>query len=1031
MIGNSSGWEGSDMDTPWVVQYDDTMHMYYSACGSCWSQTGLTIIDDIPFALTQAYPPGNYIDTERGSSASLQIMPPVGWEKSITGYDGVGGQNFEITLDPAMTGRAVVMQDANDIVPLELYKDIDSLSSGSVSAWMQTDTTTGEYNMELYGDAQSVTALSVGFDSGGVFHYWNGSHVDTAVSFAVDTWYRIQIDFDVTTNKYAFAVYDTSSVELLKVEDVDFGSSVTTGIDSIHFYTSASFNGHAYLDDIRVIALPDLEPVVSISSELTPDLTESYSTVTKTLTSDIDATIRWKVTASDTSGNTTMSDIYSFTTVKPDLPMWWNTDWSYRVVVSIDAADYNRINEPIEHAISFTQLFDELGQSGLTLDINSVRVAEHDPNGVVIGEANSQFDEDAGFDAATNATGTVVWIMDGTTPSSTTRYYYIYFDSVDNAKSVPAYVTDLDWNNTTKTISNITLDATIGSAGGRSGLSSFQYNGTEYLTNNGMVYIDGVPSIYDVLIDGPVKMTVKLTATVNGDIKVTVYDLAEFVRLEGHITGTNWYFTPFPYLWSLNTGTCTNSLSYYDADAIQSETVVSNGWSGHAPQEGWACYEGVGSNKDFCLVTDSNTLAISNNFWRHNSGGRQLMIPGFNPNIDFPINPVSWIVPTDTYQDGRDFWNKLASPVAASQGAPEAQAVTPTYDLIVSADSKGTVDPNGTVTVNQGDSQLFTATPDTGYEVNTWLVDSNSVQTGGTGYTLGDIQSTHRVSVTFKPILFTISGHILNPAGVALEAVTVTADNGGGVDTTDPNGHYQLTVGYDWTGSVTPAMQEYDFDPNSADYANVQVNQIGDYTGRHITDLFADGVVDGYDLQVLCDNWLAAVLPDMDIQDDGQMDLQDFRILAEHWREGFIHGPVMISGYILNLSEMPMEGVSVTTDNGGGVDTTDLNGHYQLTLEYDWTGTVTPIRQDYDFDPNSINYANVQIEQVDNYSGRHIADLFADCVIDEYDLKILASNWLDDISADSDIHDDGKMNLLDFSILAEHWLEEFCSGSVQ
>jgi hypothetical protein len=626
------------------------------------------------------------------------------------------------------------------------------------------------------------------------------------------------------------------------------------------------------------------EAVSSCSYSLNGDpnvpITPGQSVTLDSLANDIYQLV---VYATDFAGHTGSASV-SFT-VDVQVQTWWDTSWTYRLPVSIDTAAYDRTNEPIEHAIDFTQLFSDLGQSGLAFEINSVRVAEHDGAGAVMGEVVSQFDPNDGFDAATKADGTVVWVMDGLTTSGATRYYYIYFDSVDNAKSAPAYATNLDWNDTAKAISNTTLQATIGSAGTRSGISSFQYNGTEYLTNNGMVYIDGAPSTYEVLIDGPVKKTIKLTATANGSIDVTVYDLAEFVRLEGNITGSGWSFTPFPYLWSLNSGVCTNTLSYYDAGAVQTVTVGGDGWLGHAPQEGWACYEGVGANKGFCLVTDADTLAMSNNFWKNNSGGQQLMMPGLNPKPAGTINPNSWIVPMDTYQDGRDFWNKLASPVAASQGAPEAQAVTPTYDLIVSADSNGTVDPNGVVTVNQGDSQLFTATPNAGYEVDAWLVDSNSVQIGGTGYTLSDIQSTHTVSVTFKPILFTISGHILNPAGVALEAVAVTADNGGGVDTTDPNGHYQLTVGYGWSGTIIPAMQEYDFDPNSVDHVNVLADSVDDYVGHHIADLLTDGVIDVNDLQILCDNWLAAVLPNMDIQDDGKMDLQDFSILAEYWQE--------------------------------------------------------------------------------------------------------------------------------------------------
>ncbi|MHC5120159.1 MAG: hypothetical protein ACYSO7_01330 [Planctomycetota bacterium] len=96
-----------------------------------------------------------------------------------------------------------------------------------------------------------------------------------------------------------------------------------------------------------------------------------------------------------------------------------------------------------------------------------------------------------------------------------------------------------------------------------------------------------------------------------------------------------------------------------------------------------------------------------------------------------------------------------------------------------------------------------------------------------------------------------------------------------------------MSVDYEWTGRVTPNMQDYAFDPNSLNYVDIITDQTGDYIGRHITDLLADGVIDGYDLQILCENWLAAVSVDIDIVDDGQMDLKDFSIFAEHWLDEY------------------------------------------------------------------------------------------------------------------------------------------------
>jgi hypothetical protein len=172
------------------------------------------------------------------------------------------------------------------------------------------------------------------------------------------------------------------------------------------------------------------------------------------------------------------------------------------------------------------------------------------------------------------------------------------------------------------------------------------------------------------------------------------------------------------------------------------------------------------------------------------------MLPGFNPNVGFPIYPVSWIVLTETYQDGQDFWNKLGSPVILSQGTAEEQAVPTTHNLTVSAGSNGAVDPNGLVIVDQGASQLFTAISDVGYEVDAWLVDDSPVQSGGLEYTLSNISVDHTVLVTFKPLIFAVtastgSNGLISPNGV------VNADyKSDQLFTAMPDIHYDVDIWY-------------------------------------------------------------------------------------------------------------------------------------------------------------------------------------------------------------------------------------------
>jgi peptidoglycan/xylan/chitin deacetylase (PgdA/CDA1 family) len=129
-----------------------------------------------------------------------------------------------------------------------------------------------------------------------------------------------------------------------------------------------------------------------------------------------------------------------------------------------------------------------------------------------------------------------------------------------------------------------------------------------------------------------------------------------------------------------------------------------------------------------------------------------------------------------------------------------------------------------------------------------------------------------------------------------------------------------------------------------------------------------------------------------------------------------------ISGHILSPSGAPLPAVTVTTDNGGE-GLTDPNGYFQLSVDNQSTGVVTPNKQEYTFDPSS--YVDVVAGAELNYTGTHSADLLPDGVIDEFDLEIIFENWLTAVPTSIDIYDDGQINLKDFSILAEHWLDEY------
>jgi len=141
-----------------------------------------------------------------------------------------------------------------------------------------------------------------------------------------------------------------------------------------------------------------------------------------------------------------------------------------------------------------------------------------------------------------------------------------------------------------------------------------------------------------------------------------------------------------------------------------------------------------------------------------------------------------------------------------------------TYNITPSAGSGGSISPSTVQTVTYGGSKTFTATPNSCQDVDQWKVDGSVVQTGGTSYTISNVQANATVSVTFKTRIF---------------AVTASAGSGGIIS---PNGIMNVSCGN---------SQTYYFYPN-ADYeidqvlingsVNATAKAYGYYTFSNVTD---------------------------------------------------------------------------------------------------------------------------------------------------------------------------------------------------
>ena len=73
-----------------------------------------------------------------------------------------------------------------------------------------------------------------------------------------------------------------------------------------------------------------------------------------------------------------------------------------------------------------------------------------------------------------------------------------------------------------------------------------------------------------------------------------------------------------------------------------------------------------------------------------------------------------------------------------------------TYAITATAGVNGSISPNGSVSVKEGESQVFTITPNKGYEIASLKVDGKEVVNPSNTYTFTNVTSGHTIDVSFK-----------------------------------------------------------------------------------------------------------------------------------------------------------------------------------------------------------------------------------------------------------------------------------------
>jgi hypothetical protein len=142
-----------------------------------------------------------------------------------------------------------------------------------------------------------------------------------------------------------------------------------------------------------------------------------------------------------------------------------------------------------------------------------------------------------------------------------------------------------------------------------------------------------------------------------------------------------------------------------------------------------------------------------------------------------------------------------------------------TYTITATAGSNGSISPSGVTTVNYNGSQVYTITPNTGYQIASILINGTALTgTLPTSYTFSNVTANATISVTFTPITFTITATAGSNGSISPSGVTTVSYNGSQVYTITPNTGYQIASilinGTALTGTL----------PTSYTFSNVTAN---------------------------------------------------------------------------------------------------------------------------------------------------------------------------------------------------------------
>ena len=237
-------------------------------------------------------------------------------------------------------------------------------------------------------------------------------------------------------------------------------------------------------------------------------------------------------------------------------------------------------------------------------------------------------------------------------------------------------------------------------------------------------------------------------------------------------------------------------------------TESTNGWKKYvvilptsSMSSAYVIFEGVSDNGyniylDDIQIDDS-TFAAST--ITATAGSNGTISPSGNTSVNYGANQTFTFTPNTGYHIDSVYIDNVYNAAAVSAGTYTFTNVTAnhsirvtfavdTFTIISTSEGNGNSSPSGNITVNYGDNQTFTFTPNTGYHIDSVYIDNvyNATAVLAGTYTFTNVTANHSIRVTFAINTYTI---------------TVSAGNNG---TVSPFRNINVNYGDNQTFNFTP-----------------------------------------------------------------------------------------------------------------------------------------------------------------------------------------------------------------------------------